>query len=264
MDMRSAAVRATGQPSGVATSGRRVDDETGFVLHAYPYRETSLIVDVFTRTRGRVSLVARGARRPRSALRGVLMAFRPLTLCWVAPRSAGVEVGTLSRAEWVGGIPGLQGEGLVCGFYLNELLIKLLARDDAHEGLFDGYAQAIAALAQREASPAPLLRAFEMLLLRETGYAPCLGSCADTGRPIEAGMRYRYLPEIGPVAAENSPAEVGSPVVDGKTLRDIERGDYSDGQTLIQSKLLMRQILNHHLGGQILHTRQMMVDLQDF
>src|SRR6188508_3846464 len=112
---------------------RRAELVPGFVLHAYPYKETSLIIEAFTRRFGRVSLLARGARRPRSAMRGVLLAFHPLRLGW----SASSELGNLISAEWSGALQPLSGRGLMCGFYLNELLLRLLPRDDAHETLFD-------------------------------------------------------------------------------------------------------------------------------
>src|SRR5579871_1289014 len=134
----------------------RVDDERAFVLHSYPYSETSLIVDCFTARYGRVPLVARGARRPRSALRGLLLAFQPLALGW-AGRG---EVRTLVRAEWIGGVPRPHGRALWCGFYLNELLMRLLARDDAHERLFDTYATAIERISSRR-DLEPVLRWFE-------------------------------------------------------------------------------------------------------
>jgi len=101
---------------------KRADHEPGYVLHTYPYKETSLIVEAFTRRHGRVALLARGARRPRSAMRGVLLAFHPLRLTW----TASAELGTLISAEWSGGQGALAGTGLMCGFYLNELLLRLL------------------------------------------------------------------------------------------------------------------------------------------
>jgi DNA repair protein RecO (recombination protein O) len=104
----------------------KVDGQPAFVLHAYPYSETSLIVDVFSRDHGRVALLARGARRPRSVLRGVLLAFQPLEVGW-AGRG---EVQTLIKAEWQGGQPLLAGKSLFCGYYLNELLMHLLPRED--------------------------------------------------------------------------------------------------------------------------------------
>jgi DNA repair protein RecO (recombination protein O) len=120
------------------TSVRR-DSDPAFVLHAYPYRETSLVVEMFCQHKGRVGLVARGARRPRSALRGVLLAFQPLEVSWAGKS----ELKTLHSAEWRGGIAQLRGKPLICGFYLNELLLKLLAREDPHEALFHHYSEAV-------------------------------------------------------------------------------------------------------------------------
>src|SRR5947207_11352841 len=121
---------------------KRAEHEPGFVLHTYPYKETSLIVEAFTRRFGRVSLLARGARRPRSAMRGVLLSFHPLRLSWSRGVSGQAELGNLIGAEWSGALEGrgplqaLGGRGMMCGFYLNELLLRLLPRDDPHEALF--------------------------------------------------------------------------------------------------------------------------------
>ena len=122
-------------------SETRIADEAAFVLHSHPYKETSLIVDVLTRHHGRVALVARGAKRPRSALRGVLLAFQPLSVAWLQGRARAVngaqgggDLRTLTRAEWLGGLMPLRGEALMSGFYLNELIQKLLARTTRTKG----------------------------------------------------------------------------------------------------------------------------------
>src|SRR5262245_35379112 len=125
-------------------SKRRADHEDAFVLHTYPYKETSLIVEAFSRGFGRVSLLARGARRSRSAMRVVLLSCQALSLSW----SASAELGNLVRAEWSGALRPLRGQGLMCGFYLNELLLRLLPREDPHEALFDAYADALSRLSQ--------------------------------------------------------------------------------------------------------------------
>src|SRR5688572_10919841 len=111
------------------------DAQPAFVLHTYPYRETSLIVEAYVRDHGRLALIARGARRPKSSVRGVLMPFQPLLLSWTGRK----DLRTLTRAEWRGGYAPLRGQPLICGFYLNELLLKLLQRDDPHEELFAVY-----------------------------------------------------------------------------------------------------------------------------
>src|SRR5689334_7971090 len=117
----------------VMTDRRSVTAERAYILHAQPYRETSLLLETFSRAHGKVAMVARGARRPRSLLRGVLLAFQPVSVAWFGK----AEVRTLTTAEWLGGIPLLRGEALLCGYYLNELLLKLLPREDSHEALFD-------------------------------------------------------------------------------------------------------------------------------
>lgn len=243
--------------STAATDRGRHDAEPAFVLHAYPFRETSLIVESFTRHFGRVPLVAKGARRPKSAVRGMLLGFQPLVLSW----SGRSELRTLVKAEWQGGLPPIGGLALICGFYLNELLLRLLPRDDPHEELFDYYRETLARLAGQGA-PAPVLRRFELRLLQELGYAVPLDHDADSGLGLDPDGQYAYVPERGPVSA--GAAAPGTAVeLRGKTLLDMARGEYADPVTLAQSKTLMRLLINHHLGGQPLHTRQLLKDLKE-
>jgi len=238
-----------------AASRNRQQDEPAFVLHSYPFRETSLILDVFSRKHGRLPIMARGARRPRSALRGVLMNFQPLQLSWFGKG----EVRTLHNAEWQGGQPYLQGTALMCGFYLNELLLNLLARDDPHEQLFDYYRATLYRLAH-ETDHAATLRCFEKHMLQELGYALVLDREAGNGKAIQAEVCYRYAVERGALP-DDGDTQTGLPVL-GKTLLDMAADDYTDPLTAQQSKQLMRMLLNHYLGGKILHTRELIKDLQ--
>jgi DNA repair protein RecO (recombination protein O) len=230
-------------------------DEPAFVLHNYPFRETSLILDVFSRSHGRLAIVARGARRPKSNLRGVLMNFQPLLLSWFGKG----EVRTLHSAEWQGGQPYLQGTALMCGFYLNELLLNLLARDDPHQQLFDYYRATLYRLAH-ETDHAATLRCFEKHLLQELGYALVLDREAGGGKAIQAELCYRYAVERGALP-DVGDGRAGIPVL-GKTMLDMAADDYADPVTAQQSKQLMRVLLNHHLGGKILHTRELIKDMQ--
>ena len=231
----------------------RVIGQPAFVLHGYPYKETSLIVDVFSRDYGRVALIAKGAKRPHSKLRGVLQTFQPLSMGW----SGKAEVRTLTQAEWIGGLLPLEKSALLCGFYLNELLVKLLARDDPHPALFDHYIATLNELAHDE--PAPIvLRKFERALLKETGVGGNFTQCVATGQPVDESKIYVVDPERGPRPAH--PADT-APRVSGKTLLDMEREDYADSNTQVQSKFLMRFLLAHHLGGAPLNTRQILIDL---
>ena len=234
---------------------RRAELEPGFVLHSYPYKETSLIVEVFSRRFGRLGLLARGARRPRSAMRGVLLAFHPLRLSW----SASAELGTLVSAEWGGGQATLAGIGLMCGFYINELLLRLLPRDDPHENLFDAYAAALESLSL-EKSQAPILRSFERRLLAELGYAPVLDRDAANGAGIAPGKWYEYEPERGPVETRRAD---GESVVSGRTLLDMAADNYENNRTREEARRLMRTLIAERLGGQALHTRAVLSELQD-
>jgi DNA repair protein RecO (recombination protein O) len=234
---------------------RRADHEAGYVLHTYPYKETSLIVELFTRRFGRVAVLARGARRPRSAMRGVLLSFQPLRLSW----SASAELGNLIGAEWAGALQPLAGQGLMCGFYVNELVMRLLPRDDPHEALFDAYAQSLKDLSQGTAHPA-VLRGFEKRLLAELGYAPLLDRDAAS-RPIDPDGLYVYEPERGPVPA--SGPRSGPVTVRGKTLLDVAADDYSSPETRDEARSLMRALIAERLHGQVLHTRAVLRELND-
>ena len=233
---------------------QRIDGAVAYLLHAYPYSETSLILEVFARDHGRLALLARGARRPRSVLRGVLHAFQPLELGWFG----GGEVKTLAKAEWLGGLPLLGGEGLLLGYYLNELVLKLLPREDAHAILFDAYAAALAALS-RGATETAELRRFEKTLLRELGYGLVL-THDSSGQPVDAGRLYRYQVEHGPVDARES--EAGQ-AVSGRTLIELAADQFADARSLQESKQLMRYLLAHYLAGQPLQTRRVFIELQD-
>jgi DNA repair protein RecO (recombination protein O) len=235
---------------------RRADNEPGYVLHTYPYKETSLIAEVFARRFGRVALLARGARRPRSAMRGVLLSFHPLRLSW----SASAELGNLIGAEWAGALQPLAGQGLMCGFYLNELLLRLLPRDDPHERLFDAYGEALRQLARGEPYPA-VLRGFEKRLLAELGYAPLLDRDA-ADRPIDPAGFYLYEPDRGPLPV-NGARGGGDLVVRGRTLLDVAADDYRRPETREEARALMRALIGERLHGQVLHTRTVLKDLND-
>jgi DNA repair protein RecO (recombination protein O) len=241
----------------VSTAARQ-DNQPVYVLHTYPFKETSLVVELFTRDFGRIAAVAKGARRPRSAMRGMLQSFQPLLGAW----SGKLELRNLHSLEWGEGLLLLQGEALMCGFYLNELLLRLLPREDAHEALFDYYQQALRTLASGQ-QLATTLRRFELRMLQEMGYAVPL-EFDDLDVPIDTGTSYRYVAERGASSTGKTDSRNGlqSCQVTGKTLLDMLRDDYSDPQTQQQSKQLMRTLLAHYLGDKPLYTRQLLIDLQ--
>lgn len=238
----------------VAAQRQRVDAQPAWVLHSYPFRETSLIVEAFTRDHGRVALLARGARRPRSAMRGLLLAFQPLELGWAGKG----EVQTLMKAEWQGGQPLLTGKALFCGYYLNELLMHLLPREDAHERLFAAYGETMRRFATslREAD----LRCFEHALLAELGYGLTLTHDVE-GRTIDSEAFYAYEIERGAVRLAGRGSSALS--VCGKTLLDMEREDFSDPRSQLEAKQLMRALMAHYLGGHVLESRKIFMELQE-
>lgn len=224
------------------------------MLHTYPFRETSLIVEVFSRDYGRVALLARGARRPRSVLRGLLLGFQPLELAWAGKG----EVQTLMKAEWQGGQPLLTGKALFCGYYLNELLMHLLPREDAHERLFSVYAQTLRRFAERMHESD--LRRFERALLQELGYGLTLETDANN-IPLDPAGHYVYEIERGLVRLPRPGSSALS--VRGKTLIDLAGEDFVDPRSLAESKQLMRALIAHYTGGKSLETRKIFMELQE-
>jgi len=251
--------------------------DRGYVLHSYPYRETSLLLQVWTEKHGRFAAVARGARRPKSASRGVLVAFQPLSLAWFGRG----EVKTLKAAEPAGPALPLAGASLLSAFYLNELLLKLIHRDDPHERLWVAYDEAIGQLRDRSRRAAgvpgllaaepgvgesraiePVLRRFELAMLRELGFAAELGHDAATGAAIDAERTYWYVVERGPVPAAGEGERADAVKLSGLTLVHLERGQFDDARTAGEAKSLMRMLIHHCLAGQELSTRAIVRDLR--
>ncbi len=236
------------------TQAGRVDLADGCVLHSYAYRETSLILDLFTRDHGRLSVVARGARRPTSSLRTVLLPFQPLQLSWFGKS----ELKTLHKAEWVGGVRMLAGEALICGYYLNELLLALLPKEDPTPALFEHYLAALWRLSQGEAL-APVLREFELTLLMQTGYGLTLDCTAD-GEPVQSGRVYRYRLQTG-VLPLSAPMMPGDLELAGATLLDLVARRFDEPRTLNQSRALMRYLLAELLPDRALTSRDLLSQL---
>ena len=229
-----------------------------YVLHTYPFKETSLVVELFSQQFGRIAAVAKGARRPHSAMRGMLQSFQLLDGAW----SGKNELKTLHSLDWNAGLTLIKGEALMCGFYMNELLLRLLPREDAHENLFKYYSTTLNTLAKSQ-NLAMTLRRFELKLLQEMGYAvPLQVDVNDT--PVIADKMYRYQAEYGACDLNGSKIvmQKNSVQLGGKAMLDMARDDYSDAQTQSQSKQLMRYLLAHYLGDKPLHTRQLLIDLQ--
>lgn len=244
---------------------RRITDEPAFVLHRYDWSESSLILEVFTRHHGRTALVAKGVKRPTSAFRPVLLPLQPLHLSF----GGDAEIRTLKAAEWQGGYTMPTGDALMSGYYVNELLMHLLARDDPHPRLFDHYAKAVHLLASEHgALLQSALRSFELLLLRESGLLPELGVQTLTYAPLEPAQAYALVPEAGLRQASAQDRHH----LTGAEWRSLEQGLQADApfaallqlctEGLAALKPQLRQMLHYHCGVSRLRTRQLMVDVQ--
>ena len=221
----------------------RVSAQPAFILHARAWRETSLLLEAFTRDHGRVGLVARGVRSARARLpRSALEPLQALQLDW----SGRGELQTLTAAEPVGKPSTLRGDTLMSAMYVNELMVRLTARDDPHPALFDRYAALLDELAATP-SLAWSLRRFERDLLAATGYALQLETDAESGAPIEPAQAYDYLPELGPVAAFGSTGS-GTRVRGSALLALAADAMPPDSEDLAALRRLMRTLIGVHVG----------------
>ena len=263
-----------------------------YVLHSHDWSESSLILELFTRDHGRVVAVAKGAKRPYSQLRPVLMPFQRLVVTFGVKRSEDAEVWLLRQAEWAGGPAWPAGAAFQPGFYHNELLMRLMVRHDPHPALFDAYGQALQAMADPTLLQAAL-RAFELILLRQLGHLPDLSAQTVNGQSVLAGQNYEVHPELGVVAARWVGEPGAGPVVlDGALLAHMEAAlsrpaPQPDALTMLSDaiptqvlptavpslmaacmpalselKAVLRSLIHYHLGSQTLRTRQLMMELQ--
>ncbi len=233
---------------------RRVLLEPAWLLHHRPWSDTSRILDLMTRSHGRVTLFARGARRPGSALRGVLQPFVPLLISWTG-RADG---GTLTGAEIHGVLRPLPPGQLMSGFYLNELLLRLLPREDRHERLFDAYAEAIAQLAG--ATGHRPLRVFELVLLEELGYGLELARDAASGEPLEPDRYYHFQPGRGVLAVRDAASEPDA--IRGGDVLAVSCGEFDQPAALAAARQILRAAIAHCLEGRGLHSREVMLALR--
>ena len=246
-------------------ASKRYADEPAFVLHRYDWSESSLILEVFTRHHGRIALVAKGAKRPTSNLRPILLPLQPVHVAF----GGDAEIRTLRSAEWQGGHVMPTGEALLSGYYLNELLLKLLARDDPHAALFDIYAQVVQVLASPHIELLQAtLRAWELLLLREIGFLPQLDRQTLTLGALQSHVFYVLVPETGLREAHDDDrgALAGAQWIrlqhalsSGAPFSSVLR---VCADLLSELKPQLRALLHYHCGVQTLRTRQMMMDIQ--
>jgi DNA repair protein RecO (recombination protein O) len=237
---------------GGTTSGAELED--AFILHARPYQETSLILEALGAHHGRVGLVGKGARRPKSPWRSVLQPFLPVRLSW----SGRGSLFTLRVAEPASFASALEGVSLMGAFYLNELILNFVRRGDPHPGLFIAYSQALADL-RSGGDPEPALRRFELQLLAEVGYGLNLDHDVLNDVPLEPHKFYEYRLEHGPVPASDG---TGGLVLSGAELLAIGRGDLQSPAVLTAARRLLRSVLAHYLDGRTLKTREVLASMR--
>ncbi|MEO5573545.1 MAG: DNA repair protein RecO [Gammaproteobacteria bacterium] len=233
----------------------RVSLQAAYVLHHRPYRDTSVLLEVFTRDHGRVGLVAKGVRTSKSRTQGLLHPFRPLLISW-AGRG---ELVTLTSCEGAGPAGQIGGRLLMSGFYVNELLLRLLHRHDAHPALFEHYAATLLAL-EDSMQEQRALRIFEKHLLHELGYALMLNHQADTGEPLAPERIYSYQLEQGPRCYDEfRPQGIR---VHGASLLSLASEELCDPESLRETKHLLRASLSLYLGDKPLQSRKLLSELR--
>ncbi len=236
-------------------SRRKVEQQAGFVLHRRPYSESSLLVEVFTREFGRLALLAKGCRRKKTQPQGLFLPFKPLLFSWAGKG----DMPILAGIEQPGFAAPLSGIRLGCGYYINELILKLLHRHDAHEALFEKYREQMLALAERR-DPFVVLRVFEKYLLREIGFGLILDHDVESGESIRHDSNYRYVPERGPVLA--TAHESG--VIRGSTLIALDKEQFPTRENRLQANRLIRYLIDRQLNGKPLRTRRVIREMKRF
>lgn len=241
---------------------KRVLLQPAYVLHRRTYRETSYLVELFTPEHGRLTVVARGVRKPRSSTQGLLQPFVPLLVSWAGKG----ELMALSHVEANGVMKHLQGECLFAGFYLNELLMCLLQKWDAHAGLYVAYERAISAL-QTDRLEQKALRSFEKYLLEELGYGLLPKSDVSLHNAFSPDKFYRFIPEHGfVICGETMDSENltnRGNIFSGKNLIAIAKEDWQDEDCLFDAKRLTRFVLTPLLGTRPIYSRRLFMQLDE-
>jgi DNA repair protein RecO (recombination protein O) len=246
-------------------AAKRVGEEPAFILHRYDWSESSLILEVFTRHRGRVALVAKGAKKHTSNFRPVLLALQPLKVSYTLSGDGQADIHVLKGAEWAGGHIMPMGNNLLTGLYLNELLMRLLARDDPYAYLFDVYGAVVKLLATQ---PEEVIEP-ELIVLRELGLLPTLHEETLTLQPLQPEALYVLVAEMGLRPALDSDRAALTGRQWGLLQQALAQGESAYPATVracaavaTALKPQLRHLLQYHCGSPLLRTRQLMMDLQ--
>ncbi len=233
----------------------KVNQQSGYILHRQPYRESSLLVQIFTRNFGRLTLIAKGCRRQKSQVLGLFLSFKPLLLSWTGKGALPI----LTSIEQISFCPQLDASRVACGYYINELILKLLYRHDPHELLYDKYDKAIFELSDKK-NPNVVLRVFEKHLLQEIGFGLILDHDVETGESIAEDNSYQYLPQKGPIATNR---EQGN-IISGSTLIALQNEEFKSDQDRSQARQLTRLLIDIQLKGKELRSRRVMREMKHY
>ena len=230
---------------------RRVFSESAYVLHQRAYSETSLLLDIFSRNYGRVVLIAKGVKQKKARTRGILGPFQQLLCSW----SGRGEIKTLIGADAVGHRESLVGSRIFCGYYINELVLRMLHREEPHEGLFEAYMLAIQSISG-DGDVERVLRIFEKHLLQELGYGLHLSEDSENSSPIDPDAVYCYVSQVGPIMADGQGCEEGL-LIHGESLAALREEHLFSDLHRKELKRLTRSALNESLEGRRLRSRDM-------
>lgn len=242
-------------------SSSRITLHPAWVLHSRPYRDSSLLIDLFTESHGRIAAIAKGAKQAKSKFNGLLQPFSQLLISW----SGRGELVTLTDADMTNSnqqqaVLALKGKSLLAGFYLNELLLRLTERHDPHPELFQAYQHTLRQLISDQHIEITL-RKFECYLLQEIGYGLILEHDVESGQAVQLDQHYCYYPERGPVRIQEQDQDqqqhTNPLVLQGRTLLALQQGELDDRVILQEAKRFMRAIIDHQLGGRPIKTREL-------
>ncbi|WP_423910342.1 DNA repair protein RecO [Candidatus Spongiihabitans sp.] len=233
----------------------KVNQQSGYILHRQSYRESSLLVQIFTRNFGRLTLIAKGCRTKKYQVQGLFLPFKPLLLSWTGKG----DLPILTSIEQIGFCPQLDASRVACGYYINELILKLLHRHDPHELLYDKYDKSIFQLTDKK-NPNSVLRVFEKYLLQEIGFGLVLDHDAESGETIAEEHSYQYVPQKGPIATNKEQGDI----ISGSTLIALQNEEFNSAQDRSQARRLTRLLIDIQLNGKELRSRRVMREMKHY
>jgi DNA repair protein RecO (recombination protein O) len=237
----------------------KVDLNPAFILHQRPYRETSVLLDVFSQQQGRIKLIAKGIRQHKRSKQGQFQLYQPLLLSWYGHG----DLQNLNASEPFAPRYILKADASLCGLYINELLVRLLPLNESETEVFDAYQQVLTGLqeTQNTENSEVILRLFEKRLLMQLGYGLALDKEVETDREIEDEQRYYYQPDAGLFRWQQGQKAA---TISGRSLQHLIDETGFDQQSLTEIKQLMRSVIHYYLGGKPLQSRQLFFQLQQY